>query len=111
MSEPKPTHTPGPWIVLHENDMSIITKSEFSQGEVVAQLSTWGDSELKANAQLIAAAPDLLAACKSLLSEPFGCPFCDSGRLRNSERIHTLDCAYVLLQNAIAKAEGTDNII
>ena len=107
----KQEHTPGPWIVKFDDDHATITKPDFEPGHAIAHVSTWNDAELKANAQLIAAAPDLLAACKSLLSEPFGCPFCDSGRLRNSERIHTLDCAYVLLQNAIAKAEGTDNII
>jgi hypothetical protein len=52
------------------------------------------------------AAPDLLAALRFILAEPYGCPFCDSGKLRDPEKGHADNCGYASARYAIAKAEG-----
>ena len=62
------THTPGPWhpVTLGASpDHSWAIDSELHE---VARLSEWPDNqaEAEANARLIAAAPDLLAALQSL---------------------------------------------
>jgi hypothetical protein len=85
-------HTPGPWQVTESGNVAGPTRSFGSQGWVgricLANVMT-GDVEVKAaNARLIAAAPDLLAACEEALDE-------DSG----------LACAGQL-RAAIAKARG-----
>lgn len=39
----------------------------------------------------------LMSALRGLLAEPYGCPFCDSGRLRkpdNPAKDHNDDCPY-----------------
>lgn len=62
-------HTPGPWHVAHS-----IIYGPFKGGsaERIADVSTWADN-YAANAALIAAAPDLLAALEALIET---CP-CD----------------------------------
>lgn len=61
-------HTPGPWWrreAPHDNE--IVAKD--NGGLAVRRAVAWGrdDEEIEANALLISAAPDLLAACESLL--------------------------------------------
>jgi len=63
MSE-KQTHTPGPWVAMGK---AVYTESDNPTREIL-----WGghntrsasDEEKKANARLIAAAPELLEQCK-----------------------------------------------
>lgn len=66
-------HTPGPWLVrqIHDEQVDVV-KGDFPKGHAIATISTWGDAELIANAHLIAAAPELLAACEQALRES-GC--------------------------------------
>lgn len=87
-------HTPGPWSIEHETD---VTGSESSPeigcvGKVdiahVYLRTVPGKSE--ANARLIAAAPDLLAALK---------------RIADLENIHFLDDAQAVSRAAIAKVQ------
>jgi hypothetical protein len=55
-------HTPGPWTV---NGLVVVSLSE----DCVVHLPSMTDTpidECRANARLIAAAPDLLAACKAV---------------------------------------------
>lgn len=95
-------HTPGPWENMEHSDV-VMSQS----GWVVAQGGPIGgsrppDNEAFANARLIAAAPDLLEACKATLNEmrqmhehhhphcSNGCPYAE---IRDSAR------------SAIAKAE------
>ena len=40
-------------------------------------------------------------AIRAVLREPYGCRFCDCGKLRNPEAGHDEDCPYVLLRNAV----------
>lgn len=94
------THTPGPWIVARiiPQDRDFIRQVKAEDGPVcfVHDLSDC-QQEAKANARLIAAAPDLLAACKRM-----------SEALRNAP--HATQNAYqgILtdIDNAITKVEG-----
>lgn len=87
-------HTPGPW------------KAEYSEGDEwdvlageslpIAYISGWACSSVEANARLIAAAPDLLAALKA-------------ARVFVAQRAGYSDVAdqtLVDVDAAIAKAEG-----
>jgi len=65
-------HTKGPWQVVYPlNDLSI-TEIRTLRDEQTGHVATIGvsfvDSETQANARLIAAAPDLLAALKRTLA-------------------------------------------
>lgn len=55
---------------------------------------------------LIVATPDMRTALLAILADPHGCPFCDSGKLRNPNKGHTDECGFALAQAALAKAEG-----
>jgi len=72
------THTPGPWIVRHTTGFPLMIATapdDYGFGVPVADCSKRNlPAEAQANARLIAAAPDLLAACermsKALQSAP-----------------------------------------
>lgn len=95
-------HTPGPWTVTRppcaSDELKFRVVSEATNLDV-ADLY-WCDpnehdtSQITADANLIAAAPDLLAACRRILVEDGGCS-CSEGY-----------CAWCLASAAIAKAEG-----
>lgn len=59
----KTTHTPGPWMV---EDGEIVQCDPGDQAIASVLYSTEDDPEADANALLLAAAPDLLAACRTL---------------------------------------------
>lgn len=68
-SEPAPAsavkHTPGPWHVTTTEDAYIV----YGKGLPVARVGEscdMGDEEARANAELVAAAPELLAACREI---------------------------------------------
>jgi ribosomal protein L37AE/L43A len=44
----------------------------------------------------------LVEAAKAIKSDPHGCPFCDSGKLRNPEKGHRETCGFALLDAALA---------
>lgn len=52
-----------------------------------------------------AEAPHLLRALALILAEPYGCAFCDSGKLRNPERGHADDCGFGVARAAVARAQ------
>ena len=94
-------HTPGPWIVYHDGpsrpiilcgDNSMLSISRWIDGK----FTTYENEE--ADAQLIAASPDLLAACKLALEDS------SSDYERYDLRSETI----VALTKAIMKAEGKD---
>lgn len=65
-------HTPGPWEWRGESSTQVIAwNDDHSERGVVAQVGTDGGtfskSEAQANARLIAASPDLLAALRAVL--------------------------------------------
>lgn len=66
-------HTPGPW-ALDDNGHDIRTHEDYwpigcADGNLIAYVAHTDDVMGEANARLIAAAPDLLAACEALLNE------------------------------------------
>jgi hypothetical protein len=73
------SHTPGPWTRQFDpeeppfNEYVIVekfpTQPNHPNGQYIIARFPSGDSERTANASLIAAAPDLLAACEFSLSE------------------------------------------
>jgi hypothetical protein len=92
-------HTPGPWIVArydYDRGVAAIETKERGvdlpdQGNWVADVCAVGADD--ANARLIAAAPDLLAALKAIQDDP-----CVAMDLR----------LLTQMESAIAKAEGRD---
>jgi hypothetical protein len=96
----KPKHTPGPWRVVANGGTLEAVKPHLSiKGDQSIDVAVLfhGQSQLGiANARLIAAAPELLLAAKDML--------------RLAE-IHTQDQseAYQYLEDAVRKAEGTDD--
>lgn len=43
-----------------------------------------------------------LVALKAILADPYGCPFCDSGKLRNPAKPHDEDCGFALARAALS---------
>ena len=90
-------HTPGPWAADGSGAIFVDKK----QGEPIQTCGEYavrygeGTEEALANAYLIAAAPDLLEACRAALEK---CPFPVGAALAKEQ-----------LQKAIAKAEGIDD--
>jgi hypothetical protein len=68
------THTPGPWAIdtAERGQSGTRFRSVYRAGNVHAEICrVYGgmrDQHMDADARLIAAAPDLLAACKSMLA-------------------------------------------
>lgn len=96
-------HTPGPWAVTCDTQYKrgVLVRDKGGQGYVVAACDSIANTGakyvnecLEANARLIAAAPDLLAAAQTALAAltPW----------RNYEEQE----ASIALQTAIAKAKG-----
>ena len=58
-------HSITPWKTAIAFDRAYIRNIKDAQGEIIAQIPDWEDglSETTANARLMAAAPELLAAC------------------------------------------------
>jgi hypothetical protein len=44
---------------------------------------------------------ELRAALAAILAEPFGCVFCDSGKLRNPAKPHEAGCGFMLAERAL----------
>lgn len=57
-------HTPAPWNICSRDDRNIRNR----KGDLIAACGT-SFKEIEANAQLIAAAPELLEALKAMMSE------------------------------------------
>lgn len=62
------THTPGPWLIdpISDDRVILLDNCDGAVGEVV-----YADTRNPADARLIAAAPDLLAALQTLLDDPY----------------------------------------
>lgn len=123
-------HTPSPWIVKHfDNYGDILIDAPAKRGsgllcrvfppKTVLDVGTKDEkwlyteqdvAECEANARLIAAAPELLAALKdiidnSLIVEDI-CPFCGRDVSDNGVKCTASDCMGVIARAAIAKATG-----
>lgn len=92
-SQPQTQHTPGPWRTGDLYHTVFGPKAEAACPKTIAHMV---GTEVKANARLIAAAPELLAACETVL-----------GRVDHTN-IHTtiedMRETWNLLREAIAKA-------
>lgn len=86
----KTNHTPGPWNIVQGSN------SIMSPIGVVATVNMDARGTMGDDARLIAAAPDLLAACVAAAKA------IPDGQIAGSP----LDCALFQLRAAIAKAEG-----
>lgn len=92
-------HTPGPWEVVNQG----VYQARGGGREILfGQHNTRSATkeERMANAQLIAASPDLLAACKAALA------FFDLEQSVHFERLHEAEAVEAICLFAIAKAEG-----
>ena len=89
-------HTPGPWKA--EGWESVVVNDTNGNTLVLMPGASYGLAAVKANARLIAAAPDLLAACKAVDDAWTGG---ENGDWRGA-----LDRALGMARAAIAKAEG-----
>lgn len=89
-------HTPGPWL-LHPCDEALVTinRRPFPQHMSVLGHSQVADAEDYANAQLIAAAPELLEACQAAWN-------CIAELTPTQARVEVAQ----LLQGAVEKATG-----
>ena len=97
-------HTPGPWKWKQNRGNNYYEHSVFTDHQTVAELDGEMPVNIKANAALIAAAPDLLEALKLIVKA-----FADGDikftekRRADSDPYHP---ANVAMCAAIAKAEG-----
>jgi len=90
------SHTPGPWTVEPCQDtfeVGILDKD----GDLVAVTY---NQKCVANARLMAAAPDLLDACKAILDDLNG--------IMPPELVQRFGSSRILLRNAVTKAEGRE---
>ena len=85
-------HTPGPWEKRHSYGIEI---NIFAGDDLVAVAYAWEGQKGNANARLIAAAPDLLAACVEFVRKVE----CGEARSKRS---------YAQMKAAIKKAEEED---
>jgi hypothetical protein len=97
-------HTPGPWYIeggylICTDDLEIGAVSSVDRGDD----GKWCHGEAtKANARLIAAAPELLQACASIMVSI-------ASKTKYLEGCDCADCQSIrLVYAAIAKAEGSD---
>ena len=92
-------HTPGPWTVDEFYEPGGFYKIR-SESEVVCHTHSFAprgcDDEATGNANLIAASPDLLEACRGILAMHEGPP----------NAVGNWDIAFDEIRAAIAKAEG-----
>lgn len=101
-TEEKSKHTPGPWEIVgvyFEDDKGLLAITAGSRKKTgVCLLSKYKNtSEASATAMLIAAAPDLLEACKTALAsmQRYGI---EQGSKEEKE--------VLIIEQAVAKAEG-----
>ncbi|HET7624396.1 MAG TPA: hypothetical protein VFM25_03955 [Verrucomicrobiae bacterium] len=97
----KTKHTPGPWTIRTDYPYHNIVSND---GRLIAETMLGSQTdEDKANARLIAAAPDLLASCKALVAAFWGA---FPEKLRLGCRKDYPDHPVCRAESAILKAEG-----
>lgn len=96
---PEPAHTPGPWEYRHKWPA---VAALYSHGDVIGHIYRDGaHNNSKANAQLVAAAPDLYAALREII-------FLDviAGSINDDAWLQDHSDALAVARAALAKAEG-----
>ena len=109
-------HTPGPWKTSNMAPGIVYAETGGRRDELVCTAYRRDNDEHKANAALIASAPDLLAALRNLLDHTCGtdsfCEWCERHAPKDHEGSltgpipHVSDCLRLAAERAIAKAEG-----
>ena len=100
-------HTPGPWEVSKSGSFVRLPAPDnraicrMNHGSVWEWAQPKGSIEDRANARLIAAAPELLEACR-MLTEHDDCE-CD-----NTHKQNNTVCRYCYARQAITKATGEE---
>ncbi len=89
------SYTQGPWIAVARTNASIEIEAPDQQGYGFKKVASTSLTNHEANARLIAAAPDLLEACKTLVGLP-----------NTEDWLARLRLAVEQARAAIAKAEG-----
>jgi hypothetical protein len=95
-------HSITPWKTAIAFDRAYIRNIKDAQGEIIAQIPDWEDglAETTANARLMAAAPDLLAALKGMIEYFVDCSIDDYSDTETMQAARA----------AIAKATGDQTI-
>jgi len=114
MSEAK--HTPGPWAAKHTTGAGWSVKMakprpDYTEPDPVCSMAWWQfdkpgiiDDEISgANAKLIAAAPDLLAACEACIAAD---EMANADGTLGDDMVAAYDAAIAAAKAAIAKAKG-----
>lgn len=93
-------HTKGPWHVNSRDD-TVRSKDSIRIADIDVINGEWGDNcpESQANARLIAAAPELLQACKAALVT-----------MADDDLYERCRETFKTVESAIAKAEGKEEI-
>ncbi len=109
-------HTKGEWEISPIDNLKVIVKQQcIRQGQSqITVCAIWyeeraywgGQAEAEANAHLIAAAPDLLEACKSLVDELEGIEQDDGITACQCLITGSPPCNYCKAKQVIAEAEG-----
>jgi hypothetical protein len=96
-------HTPGPWHVLKFDDVALLVCAEDRSANDEWEIATPHGPDFRANAHLIAAAPELAAACRAFLA---ACE--DAARIYGDQMPATggMVQAALAARTALAKAEG-----
>ena len=100
--------TPGPWLTDRNNVHTgrIVTIHGCTDNDWVEVWSTnWPDSEecQEANAQLIAAAPELLEALRQLSNHVQDCYHNDSGAKYWKDEFHPMNLTHMALNKALGE--------
>jgi hypothetical protein len=97
-------HTPGPWFVDSLTGVHVHIDTPASRRRVALACKSiqTTDEEERANARLIAAAPELLEACKEVIATSIFWPK-SGGR---GARFEGTGAAWRMLERIIEKAEG-----
>jgi hypothetical protein len=104
-------HTKGPWKVSIDNDYRIIAQyqnKDVANTYLGMPKNRLVELEWKANARLIASAPELLEACKKLHKElkELWLILAQKGAFPETIDLHTKDLDFA--EQAIARAEGVE---
>lgn len=95
--------TAGPWRIgkSYTNEIAIRPLSDDTNEECIAVVCELREGEAKANAHLIAAAPELLEACKTMLDD---CEMALAGEWDKGDE--GFEASACMLRKVIKKAKG-----
>jgi hypothetical protein len=101
------SHTPGPWVLSDDDCLAGNVYSTDATGSIVARVKGFEyalrpESEWRANATLIAAAPDLLEAIQLIL--PLAKGYKPDGQTATARK--TCYSLIKIAEEAVARAEG-----